>query len=299
VAWAHPTTGIVSRCAPSLARVFFASIPGLNAMLARGYIVAATDYPGLGTPEVHPYLVGISEGRAVLDSVRAAQQVPGAIASNAFAVWGHSQGGHAALFAGLLSQQYAPELQLTGIAVAAPATDLATLMTDNLGTAGGNNITAMTMWSWSRIYDAPMSQLVTPAGAAAIDRLASKCIDRWFDMLIRRGPTTALQNSFLRANDLATIEPWRGLLERNTPAPLPPQVPVFLAQGAVDQLVRPAVTSAYVRALCQNGSRVVVDVLPDVGHAFVAWVSANTAVAWMAARFDGEASPSDCGRLNP
>lgn len=65
VAWAHPTTGIVSRCAPSLARVFFSSVQGLRAMLARGYIVTATDYPGLGTPEVHPYLVGISEGRAV------------------------------------------------------------------------------------------------------------------------------------------------------------------------------------------------------------------------------------------
>src|SRR5277367_5061042 len=54
VAWAHPTTGIVSRCAPSLARVFFASVQGLQAMLTRGYIVVATDYPGLGTPETHP-----------------------------------------------------------------------------------------------------------------------------------------------------------------------------------------------------------------------------------------------------
>ena len=36
-------------------------------MLDRGYVVAATDYPGLGTPEVHPYLVGTSEGHAVLE----------------------------------------------------------------------------------------------------------------------------------------------------------------------------------------------------------------------------------------
>jgi hypothetical protein len=50
VAWEHPTTGVLSRCAPSLARVFFASIQGLPAMLDRGYVVAATDYPGLGTP---------------------------------------------------------------------------------------------------------------------------------------------------------------------------------------------------------------------------------------------------------
>jgi hypothetical protein len=50
VAWTHPT-GIVCRWAPSQARVFFASVQGLNATLAHGYIVAATDYPGLGTPE--------------------------------------------------------------------------------------------------------------------------------------------------------------------------------------------------------------------------------------------------------
>src|SRR5471030_976670 len=74
VAWAHPTTGVATRCAPSEARVLFDSIQGLRAMLAHGYIVAATDYPGLGTPGTHPYLVGDSEGRAVLDSVRAARQ---------------------------------------------------------------------------------------------------------------------------------------------------------------------------------------------------------------------------------
>jgi hypothetical protein len=36
----------------------------------------ATDYPGLGTPGVHAYLMGESEGRAVLDSVRAARNLP-------------------------------------------------------------------------------------------------------------------------------------------------------------------------------------------------------------------------------
>lgn len=147
VAWAHPTTGVVSRCAPSLARVFFASVQGLQAMLERAYMVTATDYPGLGTPETHPYLVGISEGRALLDSVRAARQIPGAGAGTEYAVWGHSQGGHAVLYAGLLAQQYAPELLLTGIAAAASATDLGTLMNDDLGTGGGNNITAMALLS--------------------------------------------------------------------------------------------------------------------------------------------------------
>src|SRR6201999_4475764 len=101
IAWAHPTTGIVSKCAPSLARVFFQSIQGLNEMLQRGYVVAATDYPGLGTAGPHPYLVGISEGRAVLDSVRAARSIGGTRTRSTFSVWGHSQGGQAALFTGI------------------------------------------------------------------------------------------------------------------------------------------------------------------------------------------------------
>src|SRR5580698_7372343 len=163
IAWAHPTTGIVPKCAPSLARVFFQSIQGLNQMLQRGYVVAATDYPGLGTAGPHPYLVGISEGRAVLDSVRAARGMPGVGEGRRYAVWGHSQGGQAALFTGLLTKTYAPELQLVGVAAAAPATELGPLMAADLGTSGGNNLTAMTLWSWSRVYGAPMSEVVTPA----------------------------------------------------------------------------------------------------------------------------------------
>jgi alpha-beta hydrolase superfamily lysophospholipase len=75
------------------------TIWGLAEMMARGYVVVATDHPGLGTPGMHPYLIGVSEGRAVLDSVRAARDLPDAGASNRFVVWGHSQGGHASLYA--------------------------------------------------------------------------------------------------------------------------------------------------------------------------------------------------------
>ena len=78
----------------------FDTIPHLQALIALDYVVAATDYPGLGTPGPHPYLVGESEGRAVIDSVRAARDLEKVGASTRYAVWGHSQGGQAALFAG-------------------------------------------------------------------------------------------------------------------------------------------------------------------------------------------------------
>ena len=46
VAWAHPTTGMVPRCAPSLAMFIFQQIAGSRQLLERGYAIAATDYPG-------------------------------------------------------------------------------------------------------------------------------------------------------------------------------------------------------------------------------------------------------------
>lgn len=66
----------------------FSSIAGLASLLKKGYIVAATDYQGLGGPGPHPYLVGPSAAHSVLDLVRAAREVPQVSASTRFAVWG-------------------------------------------------------------------------------------------------------------------------------------------------------------------------------------------------------------------
>ena len=82
------------------------------------------------TRDFYPYLVGDSEGRATLDAARAAVNLPQASASKNVAVWGWSQGGQGALFAGQLAPIYAPELKLVGVAAAAPAGELATLLTD-------------------------------------------------------------------------------------------------------------------------------------------------------------------------
>jgi acetyl esterase/lipase len=294
VAWAHPTTGIVSRCAPSLARVFFRSVQGLHELLQQGFVVAATDYPGLGTAGPHPYLVGISEGRAVIDSVRVARKMPGSGDGKVFAVWGHSQGGQAALFTGILAHDYAPELELVGVAAAAPATDLATLLSADLDTNGGRNITAMTLWSWTRVYGDPIDNVVTPEGISTIDRLANECIERFFDVIARRGPSRALTRSFLKVHNVSDIEPWHSLLVSNSPGPLPPTIPFFLAQGTKDPLVLPSVTQAYLAKLCRAGSPVQFDSLPNVGHLFAARDSAKSAIPWLTARFQHAPPPNTC-----
>jgi alpha-beta hydrolase superfamily lysophospholipase len=295
VAWAHPTSGIVPHCAPSLARNFYRQVQGLQEMLQAGYVVTATDYPGLGTPEPHPYLVGTSEGRAVLDSVRAAGSLVGSDASQAFAVWGHSQGGQAAFFAAGLARSYAPELSLVGVAAAAPATDLRTLLLDDLNSSGGDNILAMTLWSWSRVYNAPLNGIVDPSALPLMDDLAGDCLESIVDILPRQRIGEALMKRFLLVDDVTKREPWRRLLAENVIPALPRGTPVFLSQGTADTTVRPDVTLAYMGRLCASRTPVRMLLLSDVGHAFVARDSATAAVAWISDRFAGQPPPSDCG----
>ncbi|MDB5500382.1 MAG: lipase [Tardiphaga sp.] len=296
VAWAHPTTAVVAHCAPSLALFVFQQIQGLRPLIARDAVVVATDYPGLGTAGPHPYLVGVSEGRAVLDSVRAARGMPGVGGAGNFAVWGHSQGGQAALYTGLLAKRYAPELTLVGVAAAAPATELVTLMGDDFKTSGGKNLTAMTLWSWSRVFGAPIDKVVMPVALPVVDVLASECIESIFDIVERRRTEKPLEQNFLSVPNIATTEPWKTLALRNTPSALPRSIPLFLAQGSNDDLVQPAVTRAYFQRQCQAGSRVTMLLMPNVGHGFAGRDAANAAVNWIGERFAGNPAPSDCGR---
>jgi pimeloyl-ACP methyl ester carboxylesterase len=297
IAWAHPTSGVVEACAPSLMPDVAGMTWGLADMLARGYVVVATDYPGLGVPgQIHPYLIGVSEARAVLDSVRAARALPRTGASNRFAVWGHSQGGHASLYTGELAASYAPELKLVGVAAAAPATFLAELFDADKTTSTGKELTAMTIYSWSKLYNIPISNLVEPAAMRPYQAMAHDCIESLSQFAaIEKAAKPLAQIQFLKA-DPTEIEPWRGIMQKNTPGQAPAGAPVFIAQGTADTTVRPEITKQFVRLLCKQGSRVRFLLLPGVSHTFAARNSAGQALAWMSDRFRGAPAPSDCGR---
>lgn len=132
VSWAHGTLGLGARWAPSRdSEAIAAELPEhhainqaphvlLDALLDRGFAVVMTDYEGLGTPGPHPYLLGVSEARGVLDIARAARQLHEQLSSRLLVV-GHSQGGQAALFAAHHAPGWTPELSLRGVAALAPA----------------------------------------------------------------------------------------------------------------------------------------------------------------------------------
>jgi hypothetical protein len=112
LAWGHGSTGLADQCAPShhgVIGVFGAAgSRWLGELLERGLVVAATDYQGLGTPGLARFSIGVAAGDAVLDAARAARQLPGAGASSQVVLVGHSEGGHAVLWAAELAGSYAP-----------------------------------------------------------------------------------------------------------------------------------------------------------------------------------------------
>ena len=296
IAYGHPTTGVVDKCAPSLLPNNSGLIFGLKSMLAKGYIVVATDYPGLGTPGIHPYLIGVSEGRAVLDSVRAAIALPRSGASNRFVLWGHSQGGHAVLYAGELAKSYAPELKLVGVAAAAPATYLIETFDADEASAAGKMLTAMAIYSWSNLYGEPASNLVAADALNAYNAIAHDCLNTVSNLLaIFLAERQLEKEQFLKANPAKT-RPWEDIMKRNSPGLWPAGAPVFLAQGTADTIVRPYVTKRFGKTLCKQGARVMYVKMPGVTHGLAAKKSVSTALQWMDARFRGEPAPSVCGR---
>jgi len=152
VAWTHGSTGFAPGCAPSLLDAPFANVPALQQAIDKGWVFVGTDYVGLGTSGPHPYLIGEGEARSALDSIPAVRQMKELRLHDGVVVWGHSQGGHAALWTGILAPAYAPELNILGAAAMAPASDLRPLLEAVQGTTVGRIMSSFVLRSYSEAY---------------------------------------------------------------------------------------------------------------------------------------------------
>ena len=297
LAWTHGTWGVVSRCAPSLSPNFWTATPGLDAV-RNGYVVVAPDYPGLGSEGVHPFLVGVDTARSVLDAVRAARHISGAASGSRFAVWGESQGGHAALWTGQVTRRYAPDLNLVGVAAAAPPTDLIR----NLRLSANKNVrtffTAYIGYTWNRHYGAPLTTFGGPQTRGILTRLAqNNCIELHAKPRLSTILGVVTLQGRLKNLDLGRVQPWARLAQSNSPAPRGFGLPLLIAQNPRDDLVAPSVTLAHARALCRAGNRVRYISINGEGHATSARDSAAETLRWIEDRFAGHNPPNDCRRI--
>jgi Secretory lipase len=287
VVWGHGSSGLADRCAPSRGGVMgaFGRDP-LGGLLQQGDVVAATDYQGLGTPGLARHAIGLSAGHAVLDAARAARGLD-AGASGRVVLDGHSEGGHAVLWAAELAGAYAPELQVLGVAASAPGAELATTL--KTATDRPTAVTSGAMYivvAWSDAYRLPLDVL-TPAGRKAVDRVRTTCLEE-----LAAGPAIVA----VHPSDLLTTPPWPALLARNTPGHAATPAPILLAQGADDDRVTPAATHALVRRLCRRGDTVELRSYQHTGHFDIPAVAADDVAAWMGERLAGRPARSTCQR---
>jgi pimeloyl-ACP methyl ester carboxylesterase len=267
VSWAHGTSGIADSCAPSRdpqGPYTAYAAPQFGAWLKAGYAIANTDYEGLGTPGVHPYIVGRSAGRGVVDIVRATRQLDGRLARR-YVIAGHSQGGHAALFAAALAPKRAPELRLRGVAAFAPASHLDLLsraLPSFTSPSGLSGLAALVLRGVASVYpQIKPSQIASDRALPLLPQVDKVCLGELNAATSFGGIAPA---DLVRPG--ADLEPLNKLLARQNPN-LRIAAPVLIAQGMSDTTVLPFTTDQLDSELrARSGNQVRYLTYADVEH---------------------------------
>ena len=293
VAYASGTQGWGDQCAPSreMTNGTFDEQFAVDNLLAQGWAVAVPDYPGLGTPGDETYAVGIAEGHAVLDILRAAATLPGAGLSGQalMGIEGYSQGGGAAGWAAELQRRYAPDLRLRGVAMGGTPANLQAVSANLNGSAFFAYLGGAAL-GFNAAYPARhlLSDL-TRTGRAALARLDKMCQERAL-------PTYAGKR--IQDYTVGRINPirqarWRKVLTANDLGAIRPQVPVLQYHGKADEVIPWHVEAALHRRWCAMGVTALFTSYP--GDHVTTHVEAQAqVVSWLRARFAGVRASSNC-----
>jgi pimeloyl-ACP methyl ester carboxylesterase len=295
IAWDHATTGLLQKCMPSLLSAATKGVPERDRIVKAGWVVVATDYSFAEKGGPHPYLIGEGEARATLDSVRAARQMSELTLDKRIVVWGYSQGGHAALWTGIVAPRYAPELETLGVAAIAPATDIENILAMNV--EADKRFGPYLALSYSRFYpDITFEEALRPEALDAARQIVNLCdfvppkdaeriaaLAATFD-----GPALATgSNKALQAR-----------LEQNRPDG-PIEAPVVIAQGLSDIVVPPSATDAYVEERCSAGQRLEYWTFAGCDHLTIIQPGTpleERLIKWTTARFANEPQAAGCVR---
>lgn len=296
IAWTHGTLGLMQKCMPSLMTAPSEGIPARDKIMGQGWVVVATDYPYTEKGGPHPYLIGEAEGRSALDAVRAAYHMQELTLDRRHTfVWGHSQGGHAALWAGIIAPRYAPELEIAGVVAIAPAADVMNIIRTN--PAGEKRLGPYLALSYSRFYsDIKFEDAVRPAALDASRKIVNLCgFVPPEDPLQIHALAESFQGSALA---LDTDHALVAHIEQNA-ANGAIMAPLVIVQGLADKIVLPVATDAYVDARCAAGQQVEYWTFSGLDHlSIVGPDSPLTEVlfAWTQSRLNDEPQPAGCSK---
>jgi hypothetical protein len=304
VSWAHGTTGIADVCAPSWRGPAQRDKEYLDAWLSHGFAVVATDYQGLGTPGVHPYLLWRSEGYSVLDAVRAALQRHPQQLRNEIIIVGQSQGSGAALGATYLAPTYAPELKVRGtVATGLVVTFIPdghlklppkpkqytdpTLMDPAFG------ILRIAGTDRSLHPDVDTVEFVTEKGRELLHAAMTSCLHDLFAFTAREKLTGA---QVFKGN-LAAVD---SDMEANFMLPSPEMpVPIFVGTGLSDREAGTDQQYNAVARMCDAGTQVEWHTYPGLTHNGAVNGSLRDSLPFVERLMSGKTAHTTCGHVEP
>lgn len=269
ISWAHGTTGVANICAPS--REGMPNVPKntvnpienvyLSHWLERGYAVLKTDYQGLGTPGLLPYMVGEDAARDATDIVYAARQLDPQLGKN-WVVMGHSEGGGTALYTAYLGPIYGQGLHLKAAVALSPYSHIAMQMQyaeSHRGTLQAYpEIPSIFLGAKTAAPGIDLSSLLTPIGKKVMEKVNALCTQgmgkylkthnvRVLGQLFKTSANfVAINNIIARFDDVGNIRP---------------SVPLLIVQADNDYIVRKQFTDMTVRTLNTLGAGVTYHVI--------------------------------------
>jgi alpha-beta hydrolase superfamily lysophospholipase len=274
--------------------------PWMVDAIANGFAVIATDYAGLGTAGPNGYLIGRAEARDVLNSVRALDQVPDAKPSRSWVVLGHSQGGHAAIWTAELARTELPDRPLLGVAVGAPALNLASIVDAQWASGVGWGVGAEIYESWPAAYpQVDLNRSVSWLGQRFAGRVADACLGEGVPVPALLGFVAGIVGLPFFAENPSSDPQLAAIVAQQTPMPLPSNLPVLIAQGTADTVVPPSSNANTQVAWCAAGSDLTMQWLGGVGHVAAGPIIGTLGVPWLRALFDGAKPQPHCRFVPP
>ncbi len=280
VAYAPGTHGLANYAAPSrlVARGLDWETAFVARLLSMGHAVVMTDYEGLGTPGDHPYVIGRTLGRNVLDALRAARSFAAAALPDdvPHGVFGYSEGGHASAWAAELHPVYAPDLPLAGVASGSVPADLE---------ATGDHVEG-SMYSFFAGYGAlglnaaypelDLPRFLTAEGERHMDRLRRSSVVT----ATLRGPHFVGVDELMTENVLRRPD-WQARMRENSLGTTAPVVPVYLYTSRRDPLVPPAQTRDLAVRWRARGADVTLTEVPALEHVTGMVLGGDGAARWL------------------
>jgi alpha-beta hydrolase superfamily lysophospholipase len=288
IAWAHGTSGVARMCAPSLMKDVAYGEEGVMPMVRAGFAVVATDYHGLGTEGPHEYVSKLAQARDVINAIPAARTAEPSLGERWVTV-GHSQGGLAAW--GVAEQEAARRdpayLGAIAVAPASGLTGLGAMRDAPKGIAFYLDYLAFAIHArWP--------------GFRPADMLTGPALDRYGDVTTK-GCWNYAYASYLHDEAPTRLKPgWSRLpaaqafFAQAEIGHAPFRAPLLVIAGEADQAVPIEAVRAEVAQACRLGRRLQFKAYPGLDHDPVMVNSTPDQLAWIRARFKGEAAGNDC-----